>query len=141
MNIDKFADMLLKGLEKVGVPAEEVEQIKADNSLFGIATSDKSQFLIKIGKRDPEQEAFLLEMNETDSRIHEIYEKFTNSWEYNHTLMHNDFDIDWLMGELEIEDYQKLEDYILYYCSRNDELIFRLGFKYAWELFTECATE
>lgn len=53
-------------------------------------------------------------------------------------LMHNDFDIDWLKEKLEHDDYLKLEDYILYYCSRNDELIFRLGFKYAWSLFHEC---
>ena len=100
--------------------------------------SDKGEFLLKIGKRDAEQEAYLMELDETDSKIHDLYERFTNSWEYNDALMHNDFDIDWLQGELDIENYQKLEDYILYYCSRNDELLFRLGFKYAWSLFHEC---
>ncbi|EOT22284.1 hypothetical protein C805_03606 [Eubacterium sp. 14-2] len=50
----------------------------------------------------------------------------------------NDFDIDWLEGELDIENYRKLEKYILYYCSGNDELLFRSGFKYAWSLFYEC---
>lgn len=53
-------------------------------------------------------------------------------------MKHNDFDIDWLKGELKLDDFLKLEDYILSYCSKNDELIFRLGFKYAWSLFREC---
>lgn len=75
----------------------------------------------------------------TDSIIHEIYEHFTNSWEYSDALIHNDFDIDWLIGVLDSEDYRRLENYIMYYCSQNDELLFRLGFQYAWSLFCECA--
>ncbi len=73
-----------------------------------------------------------------DSKIHEIYEQYTNSQEFNDALMHDDIDIDWLEEKLDIENFRKLEDYILQYCSRNDELIFRLGFKYAWSLFHEC---
>ena len=138
MNIEKFADMLLKSLEKMEVPAVEVEHIAADRGLFGIATSDDSQFLIKVGKCDTEQETFFQEMDETNSRIHGIFERFTNSWEYNHIMMQNNVDIDWLEGKLEKEDYRKLENYILNLCLRNDELIFRLGFRYAWSLFTEC---
>lgn len=53
--------------------------------------------------------------------------------------MKNKLDMDWLMGKLEKEDYHRLENYVLDYSSRNDELIFRLGFRYAWSLFTECA--
>lgn len=139
MNIEKFTDMLLKSFEKMEMPAVEVQPIKTDNSLFGVATPDDSQFLIKVGKCDTEEEKHFFEMNDTGSRIYEIFEKFTNSWEYNHTLMKNSIDIDWLMQKLEMEDYQRLEDYILDYSSRNDELIFRLGFRYAWSLFSECA--
>jgi len=79
-----------------------------------------------------------MELTETDSKIHEIYEQYTNSREFNNTLMHDDIDIDWLKGKLDIENFRKLEDYILQYGSRHDELIFRLGFKYAWSLFHEC---
>ncbi len=77
----------------------------------------------------------------TNSKIHQIYEHFANSWEYNDALMRNDFDIDWLIGILDYEDYRKLENYIMYYCSQNDELLFRLGFQCAWSLFCECAQE
>lgn len=31
-------------------------------------------------------------------------------------------DIEWLEGELDFENYQKLEEYVLCYYSRNDEL-------------------
>jgi hypothetical protein len=62
------------------------------------------------------------------------------SWEYNHVMMKNNVDLDWLEGKLDKKDYRKLEDYMLHPCLRNDELLFRLGFRYAWSLFTECAT-
>ncbi len=55
--------------------------------------------------------------------------------------MNNDFDIDWLEDILDMKDYRKLENIILQYSARNDELLFTLGFKYAWSLFMECAKE
>ena len=137
MDIEKFADMLLKGLKKTEMPDVEVERIKS--SLFGMAVSDDSQFLVKIGKREPEQEEAFLEMEDTDRKIHEIYETFANSREYDLILMHNDFDIDDLIGDMEIKEYRKLENYIIQYCTKNNELLFRLGFKYAWSLFMECS--
>lgn len=42
MDIEKFADMLFKGIKKGGMPDIEVERIKS--GLFGIAVSDDSQF-------------------------------------------------------------------------------------------------
>lgn len=54
MNIEKFADMLLKSIEKMEMPAADVQQIKTDNSLFGVEMPDDSQFLIKIGKCNTE---------------------------------------------------------------------------------------
>lgn len=68
MNIEKFTDMLLKSLEKMEVLAATIEQITEDGGLLGIATSDDSQFLIKIGKCDTEQEAFFREMDETNKQ-------------------------------------------------------------------------
>ena len=53
--------------------------------------------------------------------------------------MQNNVDLDWLVGKLGKEDYRKLEDYILHFCLKNDELIFRVRFRYAWSLFSECA--
>jgi hypothetical protein len=53
--------------------------------------------------------------------------------------MNNDFDIDWLEDILDMKDYRRLENIILQYSSRNDELLFTLRFKYAWSLFMECA--
>lgn len=133
-----FAAMILKDIEESELPITEIERIQTDKGLFGISTSDNSQFLLKIAKRDAKQESTFLEMDEADSKIHEIYERFANSWEYNEILMNHTFDIEWLIDMIDTENYQKLEDYILKYCSRNDELLFRLGFKYAWSLFHEC---
>ena len=53
-------------------------------------------------------------------------------------MMKNNVDLDWLEGKLDKEDYRKLEDYILNLWFKNDEQLFRLGFRYAWSLFTEC---
>ena len=123
MNIEKFTDMLLKSLEKMEVPAATVEHITQNGGLLGVATSDDSQFLIKIGKCDTEQESFFREMDETNSRIHGMFERFTNSWEYNQIMMQNDVDLDWLEEKLDREDYRKLEKYIMNFCLKNDELI------------------
>ena len=139
MNIENFTDMLLKSLEKMGVAAATVERITTDSGLMGIATSDYSQFLIKICKCDVEHETFFQKRDETNSRIHEIFERFTNSWEYNNMMMKNAVDLDWLEGKLERNDYQRLEKYIMNLWLKNDELVFRLGFRYAWSLFSECS--
>ena len=80
-----------------------------------------------------------LEIDETERRIHGIYEKYVSSWENDEILMNNGFDIDWLEGILDMKDFRKLENIILQYSSRNDELLSTLGFKYAWSLFMECA--
>ena len=138
MNIEKFTDMLLKSLEKMEVPAATVEYTTKNGGLLGVATSDDSQFLIKIGKCDTEQEASFREMDETNSKIHGIFERFTNTWEYNNIMMKNNIDLDWLAGKLDKEDYRKLENYILNLWLKNDELLFRVGFRYAWSLFNEC---
>lgn len=139
MDMKNFAAMLLKDIEKSGLPIAEIKRIQSDKGLFAIETSDNSEFLIKIANRDAKRETFFLEIDETERRIHEIYEKYINSWEYNEILMNNDFDIDWLEDILDMKNYRRLENIILQYSSRNDELLFTLGFKYAWSLFMECA--
>ena len=125
MNIEKFTDMLLNSLEKMEVSATKVEQITEDGAMLGIATSDDSQFLIKVGRRDTERERSFWEMDETNSRIHGIFERFTNTWEYNRVMMKNNVDLDWLEGKLDKEDYRELENYILNLWLKNDELLFR----------------
>ena len=139
MDMKNFAAMLLKDIEKSGLPIAEIKRIQSDKGLFAIETSDNSEFLIKIANRNAKRETFFLEIDETERRIHEIYEKYVSSWEYDEILMNNDFDIDWLEGILDMKDYRKLENIILQYSARNDELLFTLGFKYAWSLFMECA--
>lgn len=141
MDIENFASILLKSIGKAGLSIADVERLDENKCLFGIELSDKSEFLLKIGerrRRNAEQEMYSMELDEMDSKISDIYEQYINSWEFNDTMVHNKFDIDWLKRELELDDYLKLEDHILGYCSRNDEFIFRLGFKYAWSLFHEC---
>ena len=108
MDIESFVSMLLKSMRKTGLPIAEVEQLHENKWLFGIEMSDKSEFLLKIGKRDTEQEAYLMGLDETNSKIHDIYERYTNSWEFNETLMHNDFNITWLLEELDYENYRKI---------------------------------
>lgn len=139
MDVEKFAVTLLEELEKAELPVVEMERIK--KGLFQIKISDGSKVLIRIGGHESEQEATFPNVRDENNRIHEIYKRFINSWEYNQVLMHNDFDIEWLKRELNIEDYRRLEDYFLYYCSKNDELLFKLGFQYAWSLFHECSTK
>ena len=139
MDMKNFVALLLKDIEKSGLPITEIKRIQSDKGLFAIETSDNSEFLIKIANRDAKRETFFLEIDETEHRIHEIYEKYVSSWEYDEILMNNDFDIDWLEGILDMKDYRKLENIILQYSARNDELLFTLGFKYAWSLFMECA--
>ena len=55
-------------------------------------------------------------MDDTNSRIHGIFERFTNSWEYNHVMMKNNVDLDWLEEKLDREDNRKLEKYIMDKC-------------------------
>lgn len=54
MDIESFVSMLLKSMRKTGLPIAEVEQLHENKWLFGIEMSDKSEFLLKIGKRDAE---------------------------------------------------------------------------------------
>jgi hypothetical protein len=141
MDMKNFAATLLKVIEKSGLPIAEIKRIQSDKGLFAIETSDNSEFLIKIANREAKRETFFLEIDKTERRIHEIYEKYVSSWEYDEILMNNDFDINWLENILDMKDYRKLENIILQYSSRNDELLFTLGFKYAWSLFMECAKD
>ncbi len=61
MNIKNFATMLLKEIENSGLPVTEIKRLQTDKGLFGIATSDNSQFLLKIAKHDAMNESTLLE--------------------------------------------------------------------------------
>ena len=121
MELDYFKD-----IEKSGLPIAEIKRIQSDKGLFAIETSDNSEFLIKITKRDAKQETFFLEMYETERRLHKIYEKYVSNWEYDEILINNDFDIDWLVDILDIKNYRKPENIILQYS----ELLFTLVFHY-----------
>ncbi|GFI30945.1 hypothetical protein IMSAGC013_02338 [Lachnospiraceae bacterium] len=58
MKMKNFAAMLLKDIEKSGLPIAEIKRIQSDKGLFAIETSDNSEFLIKIAKRDAKRETF-----------------------------------------------------------------------------------
>lgn len=62
MDMKKFAAMLLKDIEKSGLPIAEIKRIQSDKGLFAIETSDNSEFLIKIANRDATRETFFLEI-------------------------------------------------------------------------------
>lgn len=108
----------IKNIGKEDLPIVDVEWLHKNKCLFGLEISDKSEFLFKIGNRDAEQEEYLTELDEDDSKNSDIYERYTNSWEFNDIMNHIDFNIDWLKGQLELDDYLKLEDYILSYCKK-----------------------
>lgn len=112
---------------------------KEQCNMLEISTSDNSRFLPKIETCMPKNPPMELQIDEADSKLHEIYENFTNTWEYNETMNNLDFDIYFLLDILDIKEYRRLEERLIYYCSRKDELLFKLGFKYAWALFSECA--
>lgn len=76
------------------------------------------------------KDEFSTEWDGSVSRIQEIYENFTRTAEYNKIVMSNEFSIEWLS--------EKLEDFILSFSMKNDSIMFELGFKYAWSLFSEC---
>ena len=116
MDIENFASILLKSIGKAGLSIADVERLDENKCLFGIELSDKSEFLLKIGerrRRNAEQEMYSMELDEMDSKISDIYEQYINTWEFNDTMVHNKFDIDWLKGELELDDYLKLEEKIV----------------------------
>lgn len=58
MKMKNFVAMLLKDIEKSGLPIAEIKRIQSDKGLFAIETSDNSEFLIKIAKRDAKRETF-----------------------------------------------------------------------------------
>lgn len=138
MDIECFTSMLLKRMREECLPIVNVERLPDNRCVFLIEMSDKSKFFLEIGERDDELKANLAKVNIIEHRIHEIYEKYINSLEYDEIRKNNDFNIDWLDDILEVKDYRKLEKDIFEYSQKNDELLFTLGFKYAWSLFHEC---
>lgn len=73
-----------------------------------------------------------------DDRILKIYQSFLKSREYDEKFKNIDFDISWLNEKLTTKDILKLEDIIVRYASLNYKTMFKCGFAYAWELFTQC---
>ncbi len=73
-----------------------------------------------------------------DDRIREIYQTAITQPEFTQLLKKNDFNISWLKSKLEYEDYEKLEEMIFEYGNKNDEIMFKAGFQYAWDLFLQC---
>lgn len=73
-----------------------------------------------------------------NDRIQEIYQTVIVQPEFSELLQRNNFDISWLKSKLEDEEYEKLEDMIFDYGNQNDEIIFKAGFHYAWDLFLQC---
>lgn len=139
MDLESFAAALLKSIKKTGLPIARAERIRPHKAMFRIGMSDQSEFWLQIGKQDSLRESSLEKRDQKNGKIHEIFENCASGREYNDALMREDIDLEWLLGELELKDFRKLEDYILRYSSRNEEIVFRQGFQYAWSLFCECS--
>lgn len=73
-----------------------------------------------------------------EDRIGSIFRAVQQTSEYNRVSGDVEPDIDWLKEKLSREDFDRLECAILKYASKNDELVFGMGFRYAWSLFCEC---
>lgn len=71
-------------------------------------------------------------------KLLEIYQMAIAQPELNERLQTNCFDISWLQSRLEKEDYINLEEIIFDYGNKNDEILFKAGFQYAWKLFLQC---
>lgn len=75
---------------------------------------------------------------EAEDKIGSIFRIVQQSSEYNQLSEAGEPDIDWLKEKLSREEFDRLECDILKYASNNDEMIFGMGFRYAWSLFCEC---
>lgn len=73
--------------------------------------------------------------------ISEIYKSFLDNRQLEEELRKNCFDITWLDGKLSTKDILKLESMITSYANRNEEIFFKAGFLYAWDLFEQCKRE
>lgn len=73
-----------------------------------------------------------------DDKIKKIYHTYIESLEYVDSLTENLIDISWLKQKLNYEEYTKLEELILAYASQNDEILFKSGFQFAWDLCRQC---
>lgn len=71
-------------------------------------------------------------------KLSEIYQTVITKQEFYDLFQSNSFDISWLKPKLETKDYLNLEDIIFDYVNKNDELLFKAGFRYAWALFLQC---
>ena len=71
-------------------------------------------------------------------KISDIYDIFVASQNCYNMLCDNKLDIEWLKENMSREEYCKLENHIMDYSSKNDEILFKAGFQYAWSLFLEC---
>lgn len=74
-------------------------------------------------------------------RILEIYQMVISQQEFYNLALENNYDISWLKSKLEEDEYIRLENEILDYGNKNDEILFRAGFQYAWDLFQQCCRE
>lgn len=72
------------------------------------------------------------------NRIQDIYLMAITQPEFNEQLRKNDFDILWLKSKLKQDDYVKLKEIIFDYGNNNNEILFKAGFQYAWDLFLQC---
>lgn len=74
-----------------------------------------------------------------EDRISNIYTNFVNSLEYEKRLEKIDIDLSWLEKILDYEEFILLEEMITYHNGLNEEIMFKSGFRYAWELFNQCS--
>lgn len=136
MKVKYFGTMLLRGMMQAKLPVVHIEPANQEHSLLYVLLKDSSKFSIRIGSLEANKDfAF---GNEKGVRIRDIYESFARSREYNEMLMKNEYDIAWLEKKISEKEFCRLERHILDYSSKNDEILFKAGFRYAWSLFCEC---
>ena len=137
MDLKYFGAMLIRELTQADIPISKIEPINEEFNLLNVIMEDNSCFQVTIGGVGLKLDSSFYKM-ENCERIGSIYRSFVQSQECNEIMTRIKFDIDWVRRKLSIEEYCKLENFILDYAFKNDETIFTMGFKYAWFLFYEC---
>lgn len=139
MEVKYFGAMVLRGMMQAELPVVHIEPANQEYSLLYVSLKDSSKFCIRIGKL--EKQIDIAFANEKGVKIKDIYESFASGNQCNELLLENELDICWLKNILDDKEYFRLENHILDYSSKNDQIIFEAGFRYAWSLFFDCMRE
>ena len=71
--------------------------------------------------------------------ISELYGIMIQGEEFREMASRNRLDLSWIEDRIGREEYKKLENTVVDYSNAVNEVLFRAGFKCAWDLFHQCS--